>query len=78
MAKKETPVFDDYEYGCGYDYLLDDQQKMPTDAADDADGQNEDEGAWWDDEPEAAVLARIYEACREDADEEYSEDRPDD
>jgi hypothetical protein len=27
LAKKETPVFDDYEYGCGYDYLLDDQQK---------------------------------------------------
>ena len=78
MAKKKTPISDDYEYGCGYDYLLDDQQKMPTDAADDADGQNEDEGAWWDDEPEAAVLARIYEACREDADEEYSEDRPDD
>ena len=56
MAKKKTPISDDYEYGCGYDYLLDDQQKMPTDAADDADGPEDDEGAWWEDEPEEKVL----------------------
>ena len=29
-SKKEKPVFDDYEYGYGYDYLLDDEeQKSP-------------------------------------------------
>ena len=39
-AKKKEPEFDDYEYGYGYDYLLDDeQQKKPTDTADDADGR---------------------------------------
>ena len=56
-AKKEKPAFDDYEYGYGYDYLLDDEeQKKPTDTADDADG------------PEEKVLARIREFYREDYD----------
>lgn len=68
-AKKEKRAFDDYEYGYGYDYLLDDEeQKKPTDTADDADGPEEDEGAWWEDEPEEKVLARIREFYREDYD----------
>ncbi len=78
MAKRKEPTFDDYEYGYGYDYLLDEEQKIPTDTADDADGQEEDEGAWWEDEPEETLLARIRAAYREDAGEEYREDKPDD
>ena len=77
-SKKEKPAFDDYEYGYGYDYLLDDEeQKKPTDTADDADGLEEDEGAWWEDEPEENVLARIRESYREDSD-EGREYKPDD
>lgn len=72
-SKKEKPAFDDYEYGYGYDYLLDEETKKPTDTADDADGPEEDEGAWWEDEPEEKVLARIRESYRED----YDEDRDD-
>ena len=75
--KKEKPAFDDYEYGYGYDYLLDEEQKKPTDTADDADGPEEDEGAWWEDEPEENVLARIRESYREDSD-EGREYKPDD
>lgn len=76
--KKEKPAFDDYEYGYGYDYLLDDEeQKKPTDTADDADGLEEDEGAWWEDEPEEKVLAYIRESYREDSD-EGREYKPDD
>ena len=76
--KKEKPAFDDYEYGYGYDYLLDDEeQKKPTDTADDADGLEEDEGAWWEDEPEEKVLAYIRESYREDSDEGW-EYKPDD
>ena len=41
-AKKKEPIFDDYEYGYGYDYLLDEEQKMPTGTADNADGQEEE------------------------------------
>ena len=79
-AKKKEPAFDDYEYGYGYDYLLDDeQQKKPTDTADDADGPDEeDEGAWWEDEPEEKVLARIRRSYLEDYREDYKEDTPDD
>ena len=79
-AKKKEPEFDDYEYGYGYDYLLDDeQQKKPTDTADDADGPEEDdEGAWWEDEPEEKVLARIRRSYLEDYREDYKEDTPDD
>ena len=79
-AKKKDPEFDDYEYGYGYDYLLDDeQQKKPTDTADDADGQEEDdEGAWWEDEPEEKILDRIRRSYREDYREDYSENKPDD
>ena len=29
-AKKEKPAFDDYEYGYGYDYLLDEEAKSWT------------------------------------------------
>ena len=77
-SKKEKPAFDDYEYGYGYDYLLDDEeQKKPTDTADDADGPEEDDGAWWEDEPEEKVLARIRESYREDSD-EGREYKPDD
>lgn len=77
-SKKEKPAFDDYEYGYGYDYLLDDEeQKKPTDTADDADGLEEDEGAWWEDESEEKVLAYIRESCREDSD-EGREYKPDD
>lgn len=76
--KKEKPAFDDYEYGYGYDYLLDDEeQKKPTDTADDADGLEEDEGAWWEDEPEEKVLAYIRESYRENSD-EGREYKPDD
>ena len=76
--KKEKPAFDDYEYGYGYDYLLDDEeQKKPTDTADDADGLEEDEGAWWEDEPVEKVLAYIRESYREDSD-EGREYKPDD
>lgn len=76
--KKEKPAFDDYEYGYGYDYLLDnEEQKMPTDTADDADGLEEDEGAWWEDESEEKILAYIREAYREDSD-EGREYKPDD
>ena len=76
--KKEKPAFDDYEYGYGYDYLLDDEeQKMPTDTADDADGLEEDEGTWWEDESEEKILAYIREAYREDSD-EGREYKPDD
>ena len=83
MAKKakktKKPAFDDYEYGYGYDYLLDDEQKRPTDTADDADGPEEDdEGAWWEDEPEEKVLARIRRSYLEDYREDYKEDTPDD
>ena len=28
-TRKKEPIFDDYEYGYGYDYLLDEEQKMP-------------------------------------------------
>ena len=78
MVKEEKPAFDDYEYGYGYDYLLDDEeQKKPTDTADDADGPEEDDGAWWEDEPEEKVLARIRESYREDFD-EGREFKPDD
>ena len=66
--KKEKPAFDDYEYGYGYDYLLDEEQKKPTGTADDADELEEDEGAWWEDEPEEKILAHIREAYREDSD----------
>ena len=76
--KKEKPAFDDYEYGYGYDYLLDnEEQKMPTDTADDADGLEEDEGAWWEDESEEKILAYIREAYWEDSD-EGREYKPDD
>ena len=76
--KKEKPAFDDYEYGYGYDYLLDDEeQKKPTDTADDADGLEEDEGAWWEDESEEKILAYIREAYREDSN-EGREFKPDD
>ena len=76
--KKEKPAFDDYEYGYGYDYLLDDEgQKKPTDTADDADGLEEDEGTWWEDESEEKILAYIREAYREDSD-EGREYKPDD
>ena len=76
--KKEKPAFDDYEYGYGYDYLLDDEgQKKPTDTADDADGLEEDEGTWWEDESEEKILAYIREAYREDSD-EVREYKPDD
>ena len=75
--KKEKPAFDDYEYGYGYDYLLDEEQKKPTGTADDADELEEDEGAWWEDEPEEKILAHIREAYREDSD-EGPEYKPDD
>ena len=83
MAKKarkaKKPAFDDYEYGYGYDYLLDEEQTRPTDTADDADGPEEDdEGAWWEDEPEEKVLARIRRSYLEDYREDYKEDKPDD
>ena len=83
MAKKakkaKKPAFDDYEYGYGYDYLLDDEeQRKPTDTADDADGQENDEGAWWEDEPEEKVEARTRRAYLEDYREDYKEDKPDD
>ena len=77
-VKKEKPAFDDYEYGYGYDYLLDEEAKKPTDTADDADGLKEDEGAWWEDEPEEKVLARIRESYREDYDEDHRDNEPDD
>ena len=79
-AKKKEPEFDDYEYGYGYDYLLDDeQQKKPTDTADDADGlDEEEEGAWWEEEPEEKILDRIRRSYREDYREDYSESKPDD
>ena len=76
-AKKKEPIFDDYEYGYGYDYLLDEEQKMPTGTADNADGQ-EDEGAWWEDEPEEKVLARIRDSYREDSDQDSRSEKPDD
>ena len=76
-AKKEKPAFDDYEYGYGYDYLLDEEAKKPTNTADDADGLKEDEGAWWEDESEEKILAYIREAYREDSD-EGREYKPDD
>ena len=76
-AKKKEPIFDDYEYGYGYDYLLDEEQKKPTGTADDADGLEEDEDAWWEDEPEEKRLAHIREAYREDSD-EGREYKPDD
>ena len=77
-GKAKKPAFDDYEYGYGYDYLLDDEAKKPTDTADDADGLKEDEGAWWEDEPEEKVLARIRESYREDYDEDHRDNEPDD
>ena len=77
-GKAKKPAFDDYEYGYGYDYLLDEEAKKPTDTADDADGLKEDEGAWWEDEPEEKVLARIRESYREDYDEDHRDNEPDD
>ena len=81
MAKKaektKKPVFDDSEYGYGYDYLLDEEQKRPADA--DADEEElEEDGAWWEDEPEDLVLDRLRRSYLEDYKEEYQEDRPDD
>ena len=58
LVKEEKPLFDDFEYGYGYDYLLDEEQKMPIGTADDADGQDNEE-AWWEDEPEEEALASI-------------------
>lgn len=75
--KKKEPIFDDYEYGYGYDYLLDEEQKMPTGTADDADGQ-EGEGAWWEDEPEEKVLARIRDSYQDDSGEDNRSEKPDD
>ena len=76
--KKEKPAFDDYEYGYGYDYLLDDEeQKKPTDTADDADGQT-DEEAWWEDESEETVLARIRDSYLDDSDQDNRSEKPDD
>ena len=77
-ANKETPVFDDYEYGYGYDYLLDEEQKMPADTADDADGPDMDEGVWWEDESEEKVLARLQRSYSEDYAEDRPENQPDD
>ncbi len=74
--KKEKPAFDDYEYGYGYDYLLDEEAKKPTDTADDADGLEEDEVAWWEDEPEEKILAYIRESYRDS--DERREYKPDD
>lgn len=76
--KKKKPAFDDYEYGYGYDYLLDEETKKPTDTADDADGPEEDEGAWWEDEPEEKVLERIRRFYREDYREDHRDSAPDD
>ena len=79
MAKKaektKKPAFDDSEYGYGYDYLLDEEQKWPIDA--DAD---EEDGCWWEDEPEDLVLDRMRRSFLEDYnnyEEECREDRPD-
>ena len=76
-AKRKEPIFDDYEYGYGYDYLLDEEQKMPTGTADDTDGQ-EDERAWWEDEPEEKVLAHIRDSYCEDSDQDNLSEKPDD
>ena len=76
--KKGKPAFDDYEYGYGYDYLLDDEeQKKPTDTADDADGRT-DEEAWWEDESEETVLARIRDSYLDDSDQDNRSEKPDD
>ena len=66
--KSKKTAFDDYEYeyGYGYDYLLDEETKKPTDTAEDADGPEEDEGAWWEDEPEEKMLARTSRNCWND------------
>ena len=47
---------DDYEYG--YDYLY--EEEKPTDAAEDADGSDDD--TWWDDELDEAVEKRLADA----------------
>ncbi len=54
------------------DGFLEKTEKMPTDTADDADGQE----AWWEDEPEDVMMARFRDAYWEDA-EDYPEDDPD-
>ena len=77
LVKEEKPLFDDFEYGYGYDYLLDEEQKMPIGTADDADGQDNEE-AWWEDEPEEEALASIYKSYREDYAEDHPEETPDD
>ena len=77
-GKAKKPAFDDYEYGYGYDYLLDEETKKPTDTADDGDGPEDDEGAWWEDEPEEKVLERIRRSYREDYDEDHRDNEPDD
>lgn len=77
MVKEEKTLFDDYEYGYGYDYFLDEEQKMPIGTADDVDGQDTEE-AWWEDEPEEEALANIYKLYREDYTEEHPEEKPDD
>ena len=43
MVKEEKTLFDDYEYGYGYDYFLDEEQKMPIGTADDVEGQDTEE-----------------------------------
>lgn len=50
---------------------------MPTDTTDDANRQ-EDEGAWWEDEPEEKVLARIRDSYREDSNQDNRSEKPDD
>ncbi len=67
LTASARPIFDDFEYGYGYDYLLDEEQKLPIGTTDDADGQDNEE-AWWEDESEEKILAYIREAYREDSD----------
>ena len=52
---------DDYEYG--YDYLYENEKRL-TDAAEDADGPDEDDGNWWKDNEEA-LLDEIREGYLE-------------
>ena len=63
---------DDYEYG--YDYLYEETENQPADAAEDAD-EPEDEDSWWN-EDEAAQLEEYRKAEAEDNPAYWQDDEP--
>lgn len=61
---------DDYEYG--YDYLYEEQENRPFDAAEDDERAEADEDRWWEDDEDAA-LAEVRTSYRDAEQEDESE-----